>query len=216
MSLFQELETQSSAETRIDSDTRPLSKTLTKPSEEFLETSEPVSDVNTPRHKDTIQSQSEITPRQPSARPRKRQKRRFEAIADAVRDLNELNEKLNTPTTSTAGSLEDECEIMGKHIAIQLRQLPAYDRVRANFEIQKILMEFRLRNISPEIPVLSPESVRPNSSVSSILLISNPGTPQTYTNTTIPEPYTSEITANEDIYTTDVTTVSDLPCLYND
>jgi hypothetical protein len=77
----------------------------------------------------------------------KGQKRRLEVITDAVRELKDLNEKINThPTTSSV--TEDECELMGKHIAFQLRQLPTDERVRANFEIQKILMDFRLRNIT--------------------------------------------------------------------
>lgn len=78
----------------------------------------------------------------------KEQKRRLEVITDAVRELKDLNEKMNTHPTTTSSVTEDECELMGKHIAFQLRQLPTDERVRANFEIQKILMDFRLRNIT--------------------------------------------------------------------
>jgi len=42
---------------------------------------------------------------------------------------------------------DDECDVMGKHIAIQLRELPSYDRVLANFDLQKVLMNYRLKNM---------------------------------------------------------------------
>lgn len=72
------------------------------------------------------------------------QKRTLEVITDAVHELKNLNKKMSTPTTAIP---EDECDAMGKHIAIQLRKLPPYDRVLANFDLQKILMDYRLRNM---------------------------------------------------------------------
>ena len=83
---------------------------------------------------------------------------------------------------------------MDKHIAIQLRELPVHDRLRANFEIQKILMDFRLRNIIQPLSTIS--SGITNSSTSSILNISsNPCTPQTCT---------SEQSTDNDVFNTDI------------
>lgn len=77
----------------------------------------------------------------------KGKKRRIEALTEAVNELQNLNKTLSNPETS-ATDQEDESEIMGKQIASQLRQLPVAERLRANFEMQKILMDFRLRNLS--------------------------------------------------------------------
>lgn len=80
---------------------------------------------------------------------------------------------MNTPTVIR----EDECDVMGKHIAIQLRELPPYDRVLANFDLQKVLMDYLLRNMRGESSSTSYN--RPNSVASTIQ--SNPYTPQTTT-----------------------------------
>lgn len=104
----------------------------------------------------------------------KGQKRRLDAITDAVHELKNLNETMNTTKTAIQ---DDECDIMGKHIAIQLRELPSYDRVLANFELQKVLMNYRLKNMRG---VSSSTSYSRPSSVASNFQF-NPYTPQTIT-----------------------------------
>lgn len=68
----------------------------------------------------------------------------MEAITDAVQDLKNLNQSMNPSTIAW----EDECDIMGKHMAIQLRELTEYDRVLAHYDIQKILINYRLKNMN--------------------------------------------------------------------
>lgn len=65
--------------------------------------------------------------------------------------------------------------VMGKHIAIQLRELPSYDRVLANFDLKKVLMDYRLWNMRRELP--STSFSRPSSVAFTIQ--SNPYTQQT-------------------------------------
>jgi len=67
-------------------------------------------------------------------------RRRFGATKKAERDLIDINNILPTPG-------DEECEIMAKSIALQLRELPVQDRLRANIDIQKILLEYRLKHI---------------------------------------------------------------------
>ncbi|KAE9522166.1 hypothetical protein AGLY_017426 [Aphis glycines] len=106
------------------------------------------------------------------------QKRKLDAITDAVHELKNLNETMNTTKTAIQ---DDECDIMGKlmgkHIAIQLRELPSYDRVLANFELQKVLMNYRLKNMRG---VSSSTSYSRPSSVASNFQF-HPYTPQTTT-----------------------------------
>jgi len=91
-----------------------------------------------------------------------------------MKQFSNLNETItNTKTTSIR---DDECDVMGKHIAIQLRELPSYERVLANFDLQKVLMNNRLRNMRGVSPLTS---YNPNSVASTIQ--SNPYTPQTTT-----------------------------------
>jgi len=59
--------------------------------------------------------------------------------------VNELK-KLNTTLTMSAPSpraSEDECDIIGKHVAMQLRQLQPIDMIDAKDEIQAILSRYR-------------------------------------------------------------------------
>lgn len=107
----------------------------------------------------------------PSRLKNKGQKRRLEAITDAVQELKNLNETMTNPTTAIR---EDDCDVMGKHIAIQLRELPPYDRVLANFDLQKVLMDYRLRNMRGASTSTSYN--RPNSVASTVQSI--PHTPQ--------------------------------------
>ncbi|XP_050548072.1 uncharacterized protein LOC126909682, partial [Daktulosphaira vitifoliae] len=104
----------------------------------------------------------------------KGQKRRLDVITNAVHELKNLNETINSPKTSIQ---DDECDVMGKHIAIQLRELPPYDRVLANFELQKVLLNYRLKNMREVSP--STSYSRPSSVASNFQL--NPYTPQTQT-----------------------------------
>lgn len=43
---------------------------------------------------------------------------------------------------------EDECDVIAKHIAMQLRQLPTSDMLQANVEIQQVLLKYRLANLN--------------------------------------------------------------------
>jgi len=99
----------------------------------------------------------------------------LEAITDAVQDLKNLNQSMNPLTIAR----EDECDIMGKHIAFQLHELTEYDRVLAHYDIQKILMNYRLKNMNrPSSPSSITTFFRPNSTASTIESI--PYTPETY------------------------------------
>lgn len=120
------------------------------------------------------------------SRSKLRGKRRLEVITDAVQDLKNLNQSMNPSTIAR----EDECDIMGKHIAFQLRELTEYDRVLAHYDIQKILMNYRLKNMN-----------RQSSSSSSITTFSRPNS----TASTIESiPYTPETYSSEDSTTTDI------------
>lgn len=103
------------------------------------------------------------------------QKRRIELISNAVRELKDVNEKLQmVQTTTSSVVVDDECDVIGKHIAIQLRQLPVDERIRANFEIQRVIMDFRLRNITrPPQSTTSSSTMDVPISPNSILDISN-------------------------------------------
>lgn len=105
----------------------------------------------------------------PSHSKNKGRKRRLDTITDADNELNNLNKTMTTATTTI---WDDECDVMGKHIAIQLRELPSYDRVLANFDLQKILMDYRLRNM---------RRVSPSTSSVASTIQSNLYTPQTTT-----------------------------------
>lgn len=187
---FQQTGNQGTPETQAHPKTLINSNTEGVLDHDFNEISQPIGraehPVSTPR--------GDMTTLLQSTRARTTgQKRRFEAITDAVRELKDLNEKLGTSTSSTVCK-EDECDIMGKHIAFQLRELPIHDRVRANFEIQKILTDFRLKNIVQPPSTIS--SGMTNSSTSSILDISsNPCTPHTCT---------SEQSTDNDVFNTGI------------
>lgn len=49
-------------------------------------------------------------------------------------------------TSATLYSPEDECDVIAKHIGMQLRQLPTSDMLQANVEIQQVLLKYRLAN----------------------------------------------------------------------
>jgi len=98
----------------------------------------------------------------------------LEAITDAVQDLKKLNQSMNPSTIAR----EDECDIMGKHIAFQLRELTEYDRVLAHYDIQKILMNYRLKNMNRQSSSSITTFSMPNSTASTIESI--PYTPETY------------------------------------
>lgn len=130
-------------------------------------------------HSEGTPSCSQAPQQFPRAR-NKGQKRRLELISNAVRELKDVNEKLQmVQTTTSSVVVDDECDVMGKHIAIQLRQLPVDERIRANFEIQRVLMDFRLRNITrPQSTTSSSTLDVPISPNSSILDISNSYIPE--------------------------------------
>lgn len=126
----------------------------------------------------------------------------MDAITDTVHELKNLNETMTTTTTIR----DDECDVMGKHIAIQLRKLPSYDRVLANFNLQKVLMDYRLRNmrrVSPSTSYSRPSSV-------AYTIQSNPYTPQT---TTSEESTTADIITQ--LWLTLISIVISLNLMYN-
>lgn len=81
----------------------------------------------------------------------------MEVKVDTVQELKNINESM--------AIWKNEYDIMGKHIVIQLRELPPYDRVLANFDLQKVLMDYRLRNMSRTS--LTTSFSRPNSAAAS-------------------------------------------------
>jgi len=118
------------------------------------------------------------------SRSKLRGKRRLEAITDAVQDLKNLNQSMNPSTIAR----EDECDIIGKHLAFQLRELSEYDRVLAHYDIQKILMNYRLKNMNRQSSSSITTFSMPNSTASTIESI----------------PYTPETYSSEDSTTTDI------------
>lgn len=69
-------------------------------------------------------------------------------IHEALKELKDLNKILLDPPAT----YQDECEIMGKQIAAQLRALPELSRLRANLEIQRILLDFRVEQVNSSRP----------------------------------------------------------------
>lgn len=63
-------------------------------------------------------------------------------IQAAVNELKELITNLIMSTQSPRGS-EDECDVIGRHVAMQLRQLQPIDMIDATDEIQAILSRYR-------------------------------------------------------------------------
>lgn len=63
-------------------------------------------------------------------------------IQAAVNELKELNNTLTTSVSSPRAS-EDECDVIGRHVAMQLRQLQPIDMIDATDEIQAILSRYR-------------------------------------------------------------------------
>lgn len=86
----------------------------------------------------------EIQPMKPPKRPRSKMKLSPERseIQAAVNELKELNNTLTMSAPSPRES-EDECDVIGRHVALQLRQLPPIDRIDATDEIQAILSTYR-------------------------------------------------------------------------
>ena len=86
----------------------------------------------------------EIQPMKPPKRPRSKMKFSPEGseIQAAVNELKELNHSLTMSAPSPRES-EDECDVIGRHVALQLRQLPPIDRIDATDEIQAILSRYR-------------------------------------------------------------------------
>lgn len=101
-------------------------------------------------------------------------------IAAAINELKQLN---STIESSSSSRQEDEYDVVGKHVAIQLRQLPLLDFLDAKDEIQQVLSRYRKRALytrnstlasysasSPQSYILSPslnsETVLPEQSSS--------------------------------------------------
>lgn len=65
-------------------------------------------------------------------------------ITAAIDELKQLN---STIESSSSSQQEDEYDVVGKHVAIQLRQLPLLDFLDAKDEIQQVLSRYRKRAI---------------------------------------------------------------------
>lgn len=63
-------------------------------------------------------------------------------IRAAVNELKELNTNLRMSAQNPRGS-EDECDVIGRHVAMQLKQLQPIDMIDAMDEIQGILSRYR-------------------------------------------------------------------------
>ncbi|CAH1956925.1 unnamed protein product [Acanthoscelides obtectus] len=65
-------------------------------------------------------------------------------IAAVINELKQLN---STIQTSSCSQQCDEYDVIGKHVAIQLRQLPLLDFIDAKDEIQQVLSRYRKKAI---------------------------------------------------------------------
>jgi hypothetical protein len=92
---------------------------------------------------------------------------RMDTITEAVRELKDLNKILSVPDQNVR-KVEDECDVIGRHIAMQLRELPIQDRIMANVDIQQVLMKYRLQNIYRRS-----ETTRSHTSTSSAMTFSS-------------------------------------------
>ncbi|XP_056644347.1 uncharacterized protein LOC130450156 [Diorhabda sublineata] len=61
----------------------------------------------------------------------------------AINELKDLNKSLRLPLEEK----ENECDIIGKHITVQLKQLSVPDMLNANAEMQQVLTKYRLKNL---------------------------------------------------------------------
>ncbi|CAH1976191.1 unnamed protein product [Acanthoscelides obtectus] len=65
-------------------------------------------------------------------------------IAAAINELKQLN---STIQTSSCSQQCDEYDVIGKHVAIQLRELPLLDFIDAKDEIQQVLSRYRKKAV---------------------------------------------------------------------
>lgn len=78
-------------------------------------------------------------------------------IQAAVNELKELNNTLVNVSAPIPRDLEDECDVIGRHVALQLKQLPPIDRIDATDEIQAIISRYRKSALCARI-VYSPSN----------------------------------------------------------
>lgn len=103
-------------------------------------------------------------------KPHSKSKKRsvVQHLSAAVKELSQLNKNISSafPLPTATLTTEDECDVIGRHIAIQLRKLPAEDLMNANLEIQHILAKYRKINT----PSAGPRSSSAAHQASSVLL----------------------------------------------
>lgn len=87
----------------------------------------------------TPTSPSENVSSTPSLTFRKRRKRNQHQATTTVHELSPVQFMPATP--------EDECDVIARHIGMQLRQLSTSDMLQANVEIQQVLLKYRLANL---------------------------------------------------------------------
>lgn len=86
-------------------------------------------------------------------------------ITAAIDELKQLN---STIESSSSSRQEDEYDVVGKHVAIQLRQLPLLDFLDAKDEIQQVLSRYRKAIYSRNASALSSYSASsPQSNIAS-------------------------------------------------
>ncbi|KAK7874136.1 hypothetical protein R5R35_004679 [Gryllus longicercus] len=105
-------------------------------------------------------SYAEATPNNRNCKTTPRSKNKTEkhigSITTAIKELKDLEKSLSaSPLTIRTTVIEDECEIMGKWIASQLRKLPKHSRHRANLEIQQVIKKHSVEHMNSSSSVLS-------------------------------------------------------------
>ena len=95
----------------------------------------------------TLRSAGKVNKKLEKASNKSSKRPRMATITEALRELKDLNKILSVHDQNVR-KVEDECDVMGRHIAMQLRELPIQDRIMVNVDIQQVLMKYRLQNIN--------------------------------------------------------------------
>ncbi|XP_064108274.1 uncharacterized protein LOC135216735 [Macrobrachium nipponense] len=98
--------------------------------------------------------------------PMKRPRRQITDVTAAAEGLIDPNKAINHPE-----QVDEECGTFGRHVAVQLKQLPTTQRILAQDEIQKVLTRYRLAAINAG-PTASPQtSVSDNSYTDPVTIV---------------------------------------------
>ncbi|XP_068234559.1 uncharacterized protein [Palaemon carinicauda] len=106
--------------------------------------------VNIQRSTENSNPTGELQPPAPK-RPRKQ----TSELIPSINETKDLNRVCCNPRY-----IDDECEAFGRHVAVQLQQLPVTQRIYAQDEVQKILTRYRLAAIKADpVPSSTPPPV---------------------------------------------------------